>query len=116
MVHAASVGSSTGGALLIGKGGSGKSTAALACLSSSLMYAGDDYCLVTAEPSPAAYCLYNTAKLKKDTDLERFPHLAHCEYNPSRKEGEKLMMFVNDHFPEKIVEGVPPENYPWPRM
>ena len=107
MVHAASVGSSTGGALLIGKGGSGKSTAALACLSSSLMYAGDDYCLVTAEPSPTAYCLYNTAKLKKDTDLERFPHLAHCEYNPNRKEGEKLMMFVNDHFPEKIVEGFP---------
>ena len=107
LVHAASVGTSTGGALLIGKGGSGKSTAALAGLSSSLMYAGDDYCLVTADPSPAAYCLYNTAKLKKDSDLERFPHLAHCEYNPDRKEGEKLMMFVNDHFPGKIADGFP---------
>ena len=52
LVHAGAVGTETGGALLVGKGGSGKSTTAAACLGSALRYAGDDYCAVRVSPSP----------------------------------------------------------------
>ena len=62
-VHAGAVGNAAGGVLLAGRGGSGKSTTALACISAGLLYASDDYCLVAADPAPYAYSLYNTAKL-----------------------------------------------------
>src|SRR5262249_55670783 len=41
LVHAASVGRPDGGVLLVGKAGAGKSTSALACLRSPLLYLGD---------------------------------------------------------------------------
>jgi hypothetical protein len=44
-----------------GKGGSGKSTTALACLDSPLVYASDHYCSLTNEPAPYVYSLYDSA-------------------------------------------------------
>jgi hypothetical protein len=55
VVHAAAVGRDDGGVLIAGRGGSGKSTTALACLDSDLRFAGDDCCLLlagTAAPAP----------------------------------------------------------------
>ncbi|MBW4576544.1 MAG: hypothetical protein KME08_14815 [Aphanothece sp. CMT-3BRIN-NPC111] len=106
-VHAGAVGTPTGGVLLAGKGGSGKSTSALACLKSELLYASDDYCLVASDPIPYVYSLYNTAKLKGATDLERFPLLANKFNNLDRLEEEKAMIFLAEHFPEKVVAGFP---------
>jgi hypothetical protein len=51
-VHGGAVGNENGGVLLVGKGGSGKSTTSLACLEGGLLYASDDYCLVRPEPEP----------------------------------------------------------------
>jgi hypothetical protein len=48
-VHSAAVGNERGGVLLIGKGGSGKSTTTLSCLNSPLKIAGDDYVLLDSE-------------------------------------------------------------------
>ncbi|HEY9693252.1 MAG TPA: hypothetical protein V6D15_13655 [Oculatellaceae cyanobacterium] len=106
-VHAGAVGIPTAGVLLAGKGGSGKSTTALACLNSELVYASDDYCLITTEPTPYVYSLYNTAKLKGATDLQRFPHLAAKFSNLDRLDEEKAMIFLAEHYPEKIVSGLP---------
>ena len=106
-VHAAAVGTSTGGVLLAAKGGSGKSTSALACLNSELTYASDDYCLVATDPAPYVYSLYNSAKLKGAADLERFPHLAPLLSNGDRLHEEKAMIFLKQHFPEKVVSGFP---------
>lgn len=106
-VHAGAVGTSDGGVLLVGKGGTGKSTTTLACLQSGLSYVGDDYCLIATEPSPYVYSLYNTAKLKGDEDLARFPHLTGRVYNPARAEDEKIMLFLYDHCPDKVVKGLP---------
>lgn len=106
-VHAAAVGKSDGGVLLTAKGGSGKSTSALACLNSDLTYASDDYCLIATDPVPYLYSLYNTAKLKGAKDLERFPHLAPLVSNGDRLEEEKALIFLKEHFPEKIVTGFP---------
>lgn len=106
-VHAAAVGTASGGVLLAAKGGSGKSTSALACLNSDLTYASDDYCLVSTEPVPYVYSLYNSAKLKGAKDLERFPELAPLLSNGDRLGEEKAMIFLKQHFPEKVVSGFP---------
>ncbi|PSB01604.1 serine kinase [Merismopedia glauca CCAP 1448/3] len=106
-VHAAAVGTATGGVLLAAKGGSGKSTSALSCLNSSLTYASDDYCLISTDPIPYVYSLYNTAKLKGAKDLERFPELTPLITNGDRLHEEKALIFLNQHFPEKVVSGFP---------
>jgi len=62
LVHGAVVGDAQSGVLLVGKGGSGKSTTALRCLAAGMHYLGDDYVAVAADP-PRAYSLYSTAKL-----------------------------------------------------
>lgn len=106
-VHAGAVGVAEGGVLLIGKGGSGKSTTALACLESDLLYASDDYCLVGTQPSPYVYSLYNTAKLRGSLDIERQPHFLPMLDNPERMDDEKLMIFVGQHLPHKLQNGFP---------
>lgn len=58
LIHAAAVGGPSGGVLLAGRSGSGKSTTALACLAGGFAYAGDDYCLVEPGRSPRVHALY----------------------------------------------------------
>lgn len=106
-VHAGAVGTPAGGVLLAGKGGAGKSSTALACIDSNLVYASDDYCLVSIDPQPYAYSLYNTAKLKGQVDLERFPKLAPLVENVDRIGLEKAMLFLHQHHPDKISRGFP---------
>ena len=54
LVHAAAVGGASRGALLIGAGGSGKSTTAVACVEAGMRAAGDDYVLLDAVASRRA--------------------------------------------------------------
>lgn len=109
-VHAASIGRPSGGFLLTGKGGSGKSTTTLACLASSLGIVGDDYAVIDPD-GPEACGLYNTVKLKGPKDVARFPHLARCVSNPDRvgegEEGERAVIFLADHFPARLLHGFP---------
>lgn len=73
LLHGAAVGTPEGGVLLVGKGGAGKSTTALACLAGGLSYVGDDYCLVRLEP-PTVHSLYCSAKVWEDS-ARRLPQL-----------------------------------------
>jgi hypothetical protein len=107
-VHAAAVGTASGGVLLAGKGGSGKSTSALACLGSSLKYAADDYCMVSLQEGQSrVHSLYNTAKLNGDEDLARFPKFAPLVWNQHRDDAEKATIFLHDHMPERLIPGFP---------
>jgi len=106
LVHGGAVGTSEGGVLLTGKGGSGKSTTALACLHSKLAYAGDDYCLVAIDPVPYAYSLYNSAKLDAD-GVRRLLHLATAISNADRLDAEKALLFLHECYPERIATGFP---------
>lgn len=64
LVHAGCVAAAGRALLLVGKGGSGKSTCALSCLGSHLQYVADDYCLLSmASGRPVAQAVYSTAKL-----------------------------------------------------
>ena len=67
MAHAAAVGALGVGALLAGRGGSGKSTTALLCLLAGMEFVGDDYVAVGIEPHPVAFALYGTAKVTSET-------------------------------------------------
>lgn len=106
-VHGGAVGYESGGVLLVGKGGAGKSSTALACLNSDLLYVSDDYSLIDPNPQPYVYSLYNTAKLKGVLDLKRFPNLAPLVNNAARLDREKALFFLHQYYPEKIVNGFP---------
>jgi hypothetical protein len=107
LVHAGAVGTAQGGVLLVGKGGSGKSTTSLLCITSDLLYASDDYCLITTDrEQPYVYSLYNSGKVNAD-DVQRFPLLAPALSNTSRLSTEKALFFLHRYFPEKIAGGFP---------
>lgn len=106
VVHAGALGTFKGGVLLAGKEGSGKSTTALACLDSELMYLSDDHCLLATDPTPYAYSLYNSAKLNAN-NLYRFPHLQHAIINSEHLDTEKAMFFLHKDYSEKLVTGFP---------
>jgi hypothetical protein len=105
LAHAGAVGTAAGGVLLTGRGGSGKSTATLACLSTELRYAGDDFVLIDAE-EPYVHSLYNVAKLEAG-NLPRFPHLAPLVANPEAMPADKGQVFLHQHFPETLIDGFP---------
>ncbi len=106
MVHAGAVGAASGGVLLVGKTGSGKSTTALACLRSRLVYAGDDHVLIGAESAPYIYSLYNSGKLHAG-HIQRFPELVPSIWNTDRQAGEKAVVFIHQHSPQKTCSGFP---------
>jgi hypothetical protein len=108
-VHGAAVGYADGGVMLVGKGGSGKSTSALSCLASSLSYAGDDYCIVSGSPSEGfeVHSLYCTAKLVEEKNLEAFPSLAGKITNPERVADEKVALSLNEYKSSKLMRKFP---------
>ncbi|MBD2539475.1 serine kinase [Coleofasciculus sp. FACHB-SPT36] len=115
LVHAGAVGMPSGGVLLVGKGGSGKSTTALTCLNSELFYASDDYSLITSDPTPTVFSIYSTGKKNAD-DVQRLPFLAKAISNSDRLDSEKALYFINDHFPEKILPSFPLRGILIPRI
>ncbi len=106
LIHAAAVGSAKGGVLLAGKGGSGKSTTALASINSDLLYSGDDYCLVTADPEPYVYSVYSSGKVNAE-DIERFPFLKPALSNADHLDTQKALYFFYKHFPGRISTRFP---------
>ncbi len=115
LVHAAAVGNSSGGVLIGGKGGSGKSTTALTCLQSDLSYVGDDYTLLGFDSGPVVHSLYNSAKLNSD-HIQRFPSLLPKIANPERLTDEKALLFVNEHYPAKVATRLPVRAILLPRV
>jgi hypothetical protein len=105
-VHGGAVGTRDGGVMLVGKGGSGKSTAALAALDSDLCYAGDDYVAVELEAQPFVHSLYSSGKVEPH-HLERLPHLRGAVWNAEKLETEKAVVFVRDRWPDKTIAGFP---------
>ena len=126
LVHTGAVGYHEEGALLVGKGGSGKSTCALAGLMSGWNYVGDDYCLlaprqaasgkslstvnsfqdVRTDGAPYVYSLYSSAKLNAD-HLKNFPTLLSGISNPEELSSEKALLYLHEHQPTSLISGLP---------
>jgi hypothetical protein len=106
LLHAGAVGTAEGGVILVGKSGSGKSTAALSSLDSELFYGGDDYVGVALGPEPHVHCLYGSGKLMQD-HVERLPFLLDGLANADRLEIEKAVVYAHEHWPERVAAGFP---------
>jgi hypothetical protein len=108
LAHSGAVGLAEGGVIFAGKSGSGKSTSALACLGQgALMYAGDDYSLLSTTAHPHVHSLYCSAKLKGIPDFNRFAHLLPLVVNRDHLERQKALVLLNDAFREKVTAGFP---------
>jgi hypothetical protein len=108
-VHGGAVGEANGGILLVGRGGSGKSTTTLLCLNAGMSYAGDDYCAVDCNAPAYVHSLYNTAKLLPQ-DLDRFPDLRQRIWNPQslvEHSTDKATFFLADSAPDLMSRGFP---------
>jgi len=108
IVHAAAVGNATGGVLLIGNTGAGKSTTALSCLAQEgLHFLSDDKCLVRLAPAPEAFALFNSAKIKGDM-LPRLPHFRPllAGWDDSYK-AEKGLVFLHPTYAGHMMTSFP---------
>jgi hypothetical protein len=106
LVHAGAVGCTEGGVLLGGKGGSGKSTVALACLEAGLGHVSDDYALLSTAGAPAVRALYSTAKLNAGHMQRTLPRLVSAASEIRGQDG-KAVLFLQELYPERLLAGFP---------
>jgi hypothetical protein len=106
-VHAGAVGTEAGGVLLVGKGGSGKSTTCLSVLGTHrLRYAGDDYVAVSVDREPWVHSLYSSGKIDPD-NIARLPHVQPIIANADRLDREKAVVFADDFGPGTATASFP---------
>ena len=105
MVHAAAIGRPAGGALIAGRGGSGKSTCVLACIAAGLRTAGDDYLLVDGDGT--AHSLFGSATLQAG-HRRRFPQLMPQAEAPTLDdETEKHVTLLAVDRPAAMIAALP---------
>ena len=93
-LHAALVARDGRGALLVGAGGSGKSTAALACFLAGFEFLGDDYVsLLRDEGGFVGHGVYSSTFVDPE-HLRRFPELHARAVSPSWPGEDKSVVFL----------------------
>jgi hypothetical protein len=102
-MHAAAVGEGGVGLLIVGEGGRGKSTLALAAIGAGMDYLADDYCLVDAQPPYHAYRLFNTAKMRVDSGVQP-DWIAGLEHEMEPGSGGKRIFNLARHTPGRLAE------------
>lgn len=85
LAHSAAVSTGEGAALLVGPGGSGKSSTALACLAAGMGYLGDDYVIVDPE-SLEVWSAFSSAKLVEEHH-QHHPHLMTSDSTTANQPG-----------------------------
>jgi hypothetical protein len=114
LAHAGCVARDGRAVLLVGRGGSGKSTCALSCLGAGLEYLADDYCVLSlASGRPEAYGLYATGKLEPEHLHARFPEL---RARAVRGGGRKATLFVHGASLRRSAEPVAVEALVLPQV
>jgi hypothetical protein len=108
IVHAAAVGTTAGGVLLIGNTGAGKSTTALSCLAGGgLRLLSDDKCLARLDPAPQAFAAFSSGKVKADM-LERLPHLrGRLQGWDNHVKAGKGLVFLHPDFADRLITSFP---------
>lgn len=115
IIHAGCVGTEAGAALLVGRGGSGKSSTAVLAALAGLDYVGDDYCLLEPVPEPVAHALYATAKLHAD-HLAQFPDLPPAAVLHPTEAGDKAVLFMEQATPGRMAARLPVRSVLAPRV
>ncbi len=98
LAHAGAVGIDGRAVLLVGKGGSGKSTTSLSALAHGMEFLGDDYTLVQAGKQPTVHALSTAAKI----DQGRLPMLGltdcECHELGVTEETNKRVIYLETDF------------------
>lgn len=98
LLHAAAVGSNGDGVLVVGRGGRGKSTFAVSCLTEGLDFVSDDYTLITASGELEAMPLYSCVGVRQDM-CDKLPQLG----QPSAMVlGKPLFEIAGDRYCQKL--------------
>jgi hypothetical protein len=101
-VHAACVSNADGGVLIAGKGGSGKSTTALACVNAGYGFLGDNYVLLATNGGrPVAHCLFGNVKVRNPT-LALLPGSANAQELRDENGEERYIIDVAREHPDLI--------------
>lgn len=105
MVHAAAVGIDGRGVLIVGHGGTGKSTLTCGCLADGFDFVSDDYCLMNSADSHIVYPIYTNVSLNPDS-LEKLSMFEPFEILPMQ--GEKGAFKINETSiqPSMTVEAI----------
>jgi GT2 family glycosyltransferase len=103
LLHAAALADRRGAVLLVGSGGSGKSSTALSCLQSNLNYLSDDYVLLNPNDW-TVHSIYNSGKVDLQ-GMQRLAFLKHRITNNPEVTKEKGLLFVHETFPHKMLKG-----------
>jgi len=106
MIHGSAAATPDGAALMVGGSGSGKSTAALACLDRGLDFLGDEYVLVGLDPEPTVHCLYSSGRIGVE-DARRFPRLRGWLDGARIVDPAKAMLFLHALDPERLAGSRP---------
>lgn len=106
LMHGAAIGRPGRALLITARGGSGKSTTALAAAAAGLGYLADDYVAVRNGAPPEAHCLFNSAKLT-DASLAMLPDYA--RFIRERDVGDRLksVIFMAEAMPEVLMPSAP---------
>lgn len=106
LAHAAAVGLVGQGILLVGKGGSGKSSTTLQCLQAGWCTAGDDHVLVTLGERPTAHSLYQSLKITNSYLGENFGTWT-AQGDFEIRERDKTVLLFDRHRPGQLVDALP---------
>ncbi len=93
MLHAAAVGVDGRGVLIVGHGGTGKSTLSCSCLADGFDFVSDDLCLLTGNGPRTVFPVYKNIFLKADS-LTRLPMFKPFEIIP--QQGEKSSFSIGE--------------------
>jgi hypothetical protein len=105
-MHAAALKGASGGLLLCGSSGVGKSTTSVACARAGFEFAADDFCFVEVDRGRArAYSLYVSAKLFGHR-LSDLPQFAALVTNPNDLQTEKAISFLDEGTAFKVIPQV----------
>ncbi len=110
MLHAAAVGKDGHGVLIVGHGGTGKSTLACSCLADGFEFVSDDYCLLSATDSHIVYPIYTNVSLNPYS-ISKLPMFKPFEILPMQE--EKGAFTVSESL---IKSGLPVEAIIFPRI
>jgi hypothetical protein len=105
--HAALVARDSAGVLLAGRGGSGKSTASLACAAAGLEFLGDDQAGLeqTGPESFVGHSLWSVAGTHTE-HLRRNPELT-CDAERTLQDGDKTLLFLAEGSRARLAASVP---------
>ncbi len=108
VIHAGLISKHEQGVLFIGKGGTGKTTATLSCLTAGFHFLGDDYIAVqTSERGlVSGYSLYSSAWIMAD-HVAHFPSLSPHLKTADRPKAEKSLLPLSRILPQQLGRTAP---------